>query len=161
MKKLTFIFISMLFAAVGVLSASSHASLSEVSTVDAVRFNKNTHRYETLCSVHYYMSGDTVFVDKQYSFLGVQFSDNATRGIVQEKAFLFSKKGSMWYAVITKDKAKHIGNSYVSAIVFRDCRWNQPQNRQCYDSYVYNISKCGVKQTNRTKFINSVINKVN
>ena len=161
MKKLTVIFIAMLFAAVGVLSASSYASPSEVSTVDAVRFNKNTHRYETLCSAHYYMRGDTVFTDKQYSFLGVQFSDNATREIVQEKAFLFSKKGNMWYAVITKDKAKHIGNSYVSAIVFRDCRWNQPQNRQCYDSYVYNISKCGVKQTNRTKFVNSVIGKVN
>ena len=160
MKKLTFIFISMLFA-VGVLSASSYASLSEVSTVDAVRFNKNTHRYETLCSVHYYMSGDTVFVDKQYSFLGVQFSDNATRKIVQEKAFLFNKKGNMWYAVINKGKAKHIGNSYVSAIVFRDCRWNQPQKRQCYDSYVYNISKCGVKQTKRSRFVNSVINKVN
>lgn len=161
MKKLTFIFIVMLFAAVGVLSAASYASPSEVSTVDAVRFNKNTHRYETLCSVHYYMIDDTVFVDKRYSFLGIQFSDNATREIVQEKAFLFSKKGSMWYAVITKDKAKHIGNSYVSAIVFRDCRWNQPQNRQCYDSYVYNISKCGVKQTNRTRFVNSVIKKVN
>ena len=161
MKKLTFVFITMLFAAVSVLSATSYASPSEVSTVDAVRFNKNTHRYETLCSVHYYMSGDTVFVDKQYSFLGVQFSDNATRKIVQEKAFLFSKKGSMWYAVIDKEKAKHIGNSHVSAIVFRDCRWNQPHKRQCYDSYVYNTSKCGVKQTNRTKFVNSVINKVN
>ena len=161
MKKLTFIFIAMLFAAVGVLSASSYASPSEVSTVDAVRFNKNTHRYETLCSVHYYMRGDTVFVDKQYSFLGIQFSDNVTRGIVQEKAFLFSKKGNLWYAVITKEKAKHIGNSYVSAIVFRDCRWHQPQKRQCYDSYVYNISKCGVKQTNRTRFVNSVIDKVN
>ena len=151
----------MLFAAVGVLSASSFASPSEVSTVDAVRFNKNTHRYETLCSVHYYMIGDTVFVDKRYSFLGIQFSDNVTREIVQEKAFLFSKKGNMWYAVIAKDKAKHIGNSYVSAIVFRDCRWNQPQKRQCYDSYVYNISKCGVKQTNRTRFVNLVIKKVN
>ena len=161
MKKLTFIFIAMLFAAVGVLSASSYASPSEVATVDAVRFNKNTHRYETLCSVHYYMSGDTVFVDKQYSFLGVQFSDNATKGIVQEKAFLFSKKGNLWYTVIAKDKARHIGNSYVSAIVFRDCRWNQSQKRQCYDSYVYNISKCGVKQSNRTRFVNSVINKVN
>lgn len=161
MKKLTFIFIVMLFAAVGVLSASSYASPSEVSTVDAVRFNKDTHRYETLCSVHYYMIDDTVFVDKRYSFLGIQFSDNTTRGIVQEKAFLFSKKGNMWYAVITKEKAKHIGNLYVSAIVFRDCRWNQPQKRQCYDSYVYNISKCGVKQTNRTRFVNSVINKVN
>ena len=161
MKKLTFIFIALLFAAVGVLSASSYAYPSEVSTVDAVRFNKNTHRYETLCSVHYYMSGDTVFVDKQYSFLGVQFSDNATRKIVQEKAFLFSKKGNMWYAVIAKDKAKHIGNSYVSAIVFRDCRWRQPQKRQCYDSYVYNISKCDVKQTKRTRFVNSLINKVN
>ena len=161
MKKLIFIFIVMLFAAVGVLSASSFASPSEVSTVDAVRFNKNTHRYETLCSVHYYMIGDTVFVDKRYSFLGIQFSDNVTREIVQEKAFLFSKKGNMWYAVIAKDKAKHIGNSYVSAIVFRDCRWNQPQKRQCYDSYVYNISKCGVKQTNRTRFVNLVIKKVN
>ena len=105
MKKLTFVFIAMLFAAISLLSATSYASPSEVSTVDAVRFNKNTHRYETLCSVHYYMSGDTVFTDKQYSFLGIQFSDNATRGIVQEKAFLFSKKGSMWYAVITKEKA--------------------------------------------------------
>ena len=161
MKKLTVIFIAMLFAAVGVLSASSYASPSEVSTVDAVRFNKNTHRYETLCSVHYYMSGDTVFVDKQYSFLGVQFSDNATKGIVQEKAFLFSKKGNLWYTVIDKEKAKHIGNSYVSAIVFRDCRWRQPQKRQCYDSYVYNTSKCGVKQTNRTRFVNSIIKKVN
>ena len=161
MKKLTFVFIAMLFAAVSVLSAASYPSQSEVSTVDAVRFNKNTHRYETLCSVHYYMSGDTVFVDKQYSFLGVQFSDNATREIVQEKAFLFSKKSNMWYAVIDKEKAKHIGNSYVSAIVFRDCRWNQPQKRQCYDSYVYNISKCGVKQSNRTRFVISVINKVN
>ena len=161
MKKLTVIFIAMLFAAVGVLSASSYASPSEVSTVDAVRFNKNTHRYETLCSVHYYMRGDTVFVDKQYSFLGVQFSDNATKGIVQEKAFLFNKKGNLWYAVIDKDKAKHIRNSYVSAIVFRDCRWNQPQKRQCYDSYVYNISKCGVRQTNRTRFVNSGSNKVN
>ena len=161
MKKLTFVFIAMLFAAVSVLSAASYASPSEVSTVDAVRFNKNTHRYETLCSVHYYMSGDTVFVDKQYSFLGVQFSDNATREIVQEKAFLFSKKGNMWYAVIGKEKAKCIGNSYVSAIVFRDCRWRQPQKRQCYDSYVYNISKCGVKQTKRSRFVNSVINKVN
>ena len=161
MKKLTFVFIAMLFAAVSVLSAASYASPSEVSTVDAVRFNKNTHRYETLCSVHYYMSGDTVFVDKQYSFLGVQFSDNATREIVQEKAFLFSKKGNMWYAVINKDKAKYIGNSYVSAIVFRDCRWNQSQKRQCYDSYVYNISKCGVKQTKRSRFVISVINKVN
>ena len=161
MKKLTFIFITMLFAAVSVLSAASYASPSEVSTVDAVRFNMDTHRYETLCSVHYYMSGDTVFTDKQYSCLGSQFSDNATRGIVQEKAFLFSKKGSMWYAVITKEKAKHIGNSHVSAIVFRDCRWRQPQNRQCYDSYVYNISKCGVKQTKRSRFVNSVINKVN
>ena len=161
MKKLTFIFIAMLFAAVGVLSASSYASPSEVSTVDAVRFNKSTHRYETLCSVHYYMIDDTVFVDKRYSFLGIQFSDNATREIVQEKAFLFSKKGSMWYAVVNKDKAKHIGNSYVSAIVFRDCRWNQSQKRQCYDSYVYNISKCGVKQTKRSQFVNSVINKVN
>ena len=151
----------MLFAAVSVLSAASYASPSEVSTVDAVRFNKNTHRYETLCSVHYYMSGDTVFVDKQYSFLGVQFSDNATREIVQEKAFLFSKKGNMWYAVINKDRTKHIGNSYVSAIVFRDCRWNQSQKRQCYDSYVYNISKCGVKQTKRSRFVISVINKVN
>ena len=161
MKKLTFIFIAMLFAAVSVLSASSYASPSEVSTVDAVRFNKNTHRYETLCSAHYYMRGDTVFTDKQYSFLGVQFSDNATKEIVQEKAFLFSKKGNMWYAVINKNKAKHIGNSHVSAIVFRDCRWNQPQKRQCYDSYVYNISKCGVKQTKRSRFVNSVINKVN
>ena len=161
MKKLTFVFIVMLFAAVGVLSASSFTSLSEVSTVDAVRFNKNTHRYETLCSVNYYMNGDTVFVDKQYSFLGIQFSDNATKGIVQEKAFLFNKKGSVWYAVIDKDKAKHIGNSYVSAIVFRDCRWRQPQKRQCYDSYVYNISKCGIKQTKRSRFVNSVINKVN
>ena len=78
MKKLTFVRITMLFVAVSVLSAASYVSPSEVSTVDAVRFNKNTHRYETLCSVHYYMSGDTVFVDKQYSFLGVQFSDNAT-----------------------------------------------------------------------------------
>ena len=85
MKKLTFIFITMLFAAVSVLSAASYASPSEVSTVDAVRFNKNNHRYETLCSVHYYMRGDTVFTDKQYSFLGVQFSDNTTKGIVQEK----------------------------------------------------------------------------
>ena len=161
MKKLTVIFIAMLFAAVGVLSASSYASPSEVSTVDAVRFNKNTHRYETLCSVHYYMRGDTVFVDKQYSFLGVQFSDNATKGIVQEKAFLFSKKGNLWYTVIAKDKARHIGNSYVSAIVFRDCRWRQPYKRQCYDSYVYNISKCGVKQKNRTLFVNSIINKIN
>ena len=161
MKKLTFVFITMLFAAVSVLSAASFASPSEVATVDAVRFNKNTHRYETLCSVHYYMSGDTVFVDKQYSFLGVQFSDNTTREIVQEKPFLFKKKGNLWYAVIDKDKAKHIGNSYVSAIVFRDCRWNQRQNRQCYDSYVYNTSKCGVKQTNRTRFVNSIIDKVN
>ena len=161
MKKLTFIFITMLFAAVGVLSAASYVSPFEVSTVDAVRFNKNTHRYETLCSVHYYMNGDTVFVDKQYSFFGVQFSDNASKKIVQEKAFLFKKKGNVWYAIIDKDKAKHVGNSYVSAIVFRDCRWNQPQKRQCYDSYVYNISKCGVRQTNRTKFVNSVINKVN
>ena len=110
MKKLTFVLITMLFAAVSVLSAASYASPSEVSTVDAVRFNK---------------------------------------------------KGNLWYAVIDKDKAKHIRNSYVSAIVFRDCRWNQPQKRQCYDSYVYNISKCGVKQTNRTRFVNSVINKVN
>ena len=161
MKKLTFVFIAMLFAAVSVLSAASFASPSEVSTVDAVRFNKNTHRYETLCAVHYYMNGDTVFVDKQYSFLGVQFSDNATREIVQEKAFLFKKKGNVWYTVITKDKAKHIGNSYVSAIVFRDCRWNQRRNRQCYDSYVYNISKCGVKQTKRSRFVNSIIKKVN
>ena len=161
MKKLTFVFIAMLFAAVSVLSAASFASPSEVSTVDAVRFNKNTHRYETLCSVHYYMNGDTVFIDKQCSFLGVQFSDNATRQIVQEKAFLFKKKGNLWYAVIAKEKAKHIRNSYVSAIVFRDCRWNQPQKRKCYDSYVYNISKCGVKQTNRTRFVNSIIDKVN
>ena len=161
MKKLTFVLITMLFVAVSVLSAASYVSPSEVSTVDAVRFNKNTHRYETLCSVHYYMNGDTVFVDKQYSFFGVQFSDNASKKIVQEKAFLFKKKGNVWYAIIDKDKAKHVGNSYVSAIVFRDCRWNQPQKRQCYDSYVYNISKCGVRQTNRTKFVNSVINKVN
>ena len=161
MKKFTFVFITMLVAAVSVFAASLYDSPSEVSTVDAVRFNKSTHKYETLCSVHYYMSGDTVFVDKRYSFLGIQFSDNVTREIVQEKAFLFSKKGSMWYAVITKEKAKHIGNSYVSAIVFRDCRWNQPQKRQCYDSYVYNISKCGVKQTKRSRFVNSVIDKVN
>ena len=102
----------MLFVAVSVLSAASYVSPSEVSTVDAVRFNKNTHRYETLCSVHYYMSGDTVFVDKQYSFLGVQFSDNATKGIVQEKAFLFNKKGNLWYAVITKEKAKWIAECF-------------------------------------------------
>ena len=61
MKKLTVIFIAMLFAAVGVLSASSYASQSEVSTVDAVRFNKNTHRYETLCYVHNYMRRDKAF----------------------------------------------------------------------------------------------------
>ena len=151
----------MLVAAVSGFAASLYDSPSEVSTVDAVRFNKSTHKYETLCSVHYYMSGDTVFVDKQYSFLGIQFSDNTTRKIVQEKALLFRKKGNVWYAVIDNDKAKHIGNSYVSAIVFRDCRWNQPQKRQCYDSYVYNISKCGVKQTKRSRFINSIINKVN
>ena len=161
MKKLTSVFITMLVAAVSVFATSSYDSPSDVSTVDAVRFNKNTHRYETLCSVHYYLSGDTVFVDKHCSFLGIQFSDNATREIVQEKAFLFTKKGGVWYAVIDKDKAKHIGNSYVSAIVFRDCRWRQPQKRQCYDSYIYNISKCGIKQTKRSRFVNSVINKVN
>ena len=151
----------MLVAAVSVFAASLYDSPSEVSTVDAVRFNKNTHKYETLCSVNYYMSGDTVFVDKQYSFLGIQFSDNTTRKIVQENALLFRKKGNVWYTVIDNDKAKHIGNTYVSAIVFRDCRWRQPQKRQCYDSYVYNISKCGVKQTKRSQFVNSVINKVN
>ena len=161
MKKFTFVFITMLVAAVSVFAASLYETPYEVSTVDVVRFNKSTHKYETLCSVHYYMSGDTVFVDKQYSFLGIQFSDNTTRKIVQEKALLIRKKGNVWYAVIDNDKAKHIGNSYVSAIVFRDCRWNQPQKRQCYDSYVYNISKCGVKQTKRSRFVNSVINKVN
>ena len=124
------------------LSMSSYAQTTDVCQIKRSVNNKT----EYLGDVHYYVNGDTLFFDKQFSCCQVIYSSKKTGKMntdgLPESIILKNKikKGQWWYAVI-KRTALLPSDYDVSAIVLRNYILpNEPKIHRCADAYLYNAA---------------------
>lgn len=111
-------------------------------TVKVVRYNASTHSRETLCEAMYYVKDGVLYVDKQFSYFGVVFTD-AEGTITGEKSLVLKDAGNGWFSTrLSSNDFGKFKNNTISALVFRNCKYNQtPGVTQCYDGYAYNNVK--------------------
>lgn len=113
-----------------------------LETVNVVRYNSSTHACETLCEARYYVKNRVLYVDKEFSYFGVVFTDSSGN-IIGEKSLVLKDAGNGWFSTkLTSDGFGQFKNNTVSVLVFRNCKYNQkPGVVQCFDGYAYNNTK--------------------
>jgi len=111
-------------------------------TVNVVRYNASTHSRETLCEARYYVKDGVLYVNKEFSYFGVVFTD-ADGTIVGEKSLVLNDAPNGWFSTrLSNNDFGKFKNYTISALVFRNCKYNQQSGvSQCYDGYAYNNVK--------------------
>jgi len=113
--------------------------------------NSKTGEMQSAGYVEYYVSRDTLFISRKFSFVHVLRSSletdkMSTNPKVNSSFVIKEQKNGWWYVVLGKPSSDTKG-TYVSAIVLRNCLdVKQDATRICYDSYLYNIAKENKRQ---------------
>lgn len=146
-------------AALVFMLATFSASAAKIDTVSVWRHT------DKVCTVKYYVNGDTLFTDKKFKHIAFVFSENKTnKMILMQESLFFSQeaKHGYYYAILDNNKVKQPKDSYLSAVVLRDCLWNVQENRHRWaNGYIFNISKeMNYKRPDKTETFNRIIRKL-
>lgn len=132
MKKLNLVITMLMFVAVSVFS-QNHQTASVVS----YDFNKKERVVH--CEVEYYVNNGKLYVNNQFSYLGVIYLNNMGK-YVAEKSIIFKRDWNGWFSVNLKKRGYDIPtNCYIGGLVLRNMKIGTGV-QQCRDSYLYNNS---------------------
>lgn len=131
----------------GCAKTNGRAGGPETSAAQVWRTNPDGSR-QTLATVRYYVSGDTLYVDKKFKNVGFMYSDTKTgRMVLKQRSLLFRgrKKGSWWYVPLREEPitAPEQG-AKLSGIALRgyDQGPAKPGTvRRAADAYIYNATR--------------------
>lgn len=146
-------------AALLFMLATFSASAAKIDTVSVWRHT------DKICTVKYYVNGDTLFTDKKFKHIAFVFSENKTnKMILMQESLFFSQeaKHGYYFVILDNNKVKQPKDSYLSAVVLRDCLWNVRENRHRWaNGYLFNISKeMNYKRPDKTESFNKIIRKL-
>ena len=105
----------------------------------------SSNKKDTLATVTYFVNGDTLFMDKQFSFVHLIYSSRQTGKMYidgkSDSPIVKERKGKWWYVILRRSKAL-AADAYLTMVVLRDYHYpNMSARRICADAYLYNDTK--------------------
>ena len=105
----------------------------------------SSSKMDTLATVRYFVNGDTLFMDKQFSFVHLIYSSRQTGKMYidgkSDSPIVKERKGKWWYVILRRSKTL-AADAYLSKVVLRDYHYpNMPKRRICADACLYNDTK--------------------
>lgn len=93
---------------------------NSIRTAYVIR-NKPDNVREYICSVKYYISKDTIFVNHKFGFFGIMYKINKNTDNINliQKSIPFCRKKNNWYfLILDKEKLRKPINSKIHKIYF-------------------------------------------
>jgi len=151
-----------LFGVILLLAATSSFAGNKPDKAEILRcINSKTGEMQSGGYVDYYVSKDTLFMSKKFSFVHILRSNTETKKMSTNPkvntSYVIKEQNNGWWYVVLRTPSSYTKGTYVSAIVLRNCLdVKQDETRICYDSYLYNVTKENKRQRTTGKSTNYV-----